>query len=108
MRNRREGGKPDANQAEIVKAFRKAGASVKIVSQVRGFVDLVVGLAGVTELVEVKDPDKPKSARKLTEPEQKFWDEHQGKSPVLIETVDDVMELCNAMRNTAVHRSSFL
>lgn len=51
-------GKRDANQSEIVKALRGAGASVYDMADVgHGFPDLVVGYAGRIWLVEVKMPD---------------------------------------------------
>jgi hypothetical protein len=44
----------DANQGEIVRALEKAGASVIVIGRP---VDLLVGLRGVTLLVEVKNPE---------------------------------------------------
>ena len=70
----------DENQAAIVDALRKAGASVFVASKVGGgFPDLVVGYGGTTYLLEVKNPNKPKADRQLT-PEQSiffcFWRGH--------------------------------
>lgn len=79
----------DANQGEIIEAFRKAGASVKPVHVVKGFVDIVVGINGRNMLVEIKDGAKVKSARKLTEAEQKFHDEWKGRVHI-VECLDDV------------------
>lgn len=63
---RKYSSKADANQTEIVKALRAAGASVFITSNVaKGFPDLVVGFNGINYLVEVKDSAKPLSAQKL-------------------------------------------
>lgn len=48
-------GKIDANQPEIVKTLRQAGASVAITSDLGdGFLDLVVGFRGANFLIEVK------------------------------------------------------
>lgn len=45
----------DANQADIVRTFRRLGCSVFIASSVgKGFPDLVVGRCGETYLVECK------------------------------------------------------
>jgi len=55
----------DENQNEIVKALRKAGAYVRIISQGDGIPDLLVAYKGFTILMEVKDGNKPPSARKL-------------------------------------------
>jgi len=51
-------GKRDGNQAEIVEALRKVGASVLDLADVgRGCPDLLVGYAGREWLVEVKTPN---------------------------------------------------
>ena len=50
--------KPDANQADIVKALRACGASVLELDSVGGDCpDLLVGWRGVDRLMEVKMPD---------------------------------------------------
>ncbi len=65
--------KSDANQAAIVKALRKVGASVCILSAVgQGCPDLLVGHGGANYLLEIKDGSLPPSARKLT-PDQEAW-----------------------------------
>lgn len=87
----------DANQKVIVEAFRGAGASVKIVNQVRGFVDIIVGYRGQDQQVEVKDPSKPPSARKLTRDEADHWLNWRGKCPVIVETIEDVERILQDM-----------
>ncbi len=63
----------DDNQAEVVAALRKAGATVQSLAEVgRGCPDLLVGFAGKTSLMEIKDGSKVASARKLT-PAQQVW-----------------------------------
>ena len=61
-----------------------------------GFVDLVVGIptswGGENALVEVKDGEKPPSKRKLLQSEQDFHDDWRGRKPVIIESVDDVID----------------
>ena len=71
----RRAAKVDDNQKDIVKALRAIGATVRIVTQGEGIPDLLVGFRGHTVLMEVKDGNKPPSARKLTEAEQKFFEE---------------------------------
>lgn len=68
----------DDNQTEIVKALRSAGATVRIVSSVSNFVDIVVGFRGQNYLMEVKDGNKPPSGQKLTPGEEKFQGEWKG------------------------------
>ena len=82
----------DANQNKIVDALRKAGAVVRIISQGEGIPDLLVGYRGFTILMEVKDGDKVPSARKLTDAEQKFFDDWRGGMLVVINSVEEAIE----------------
>lgn len=88
----------DANQNAIVDALRKAGAYVRIISQGDGIPDLLVAYKGYTILMEVKDGNKPPSARKLTEAEQKFFDEWTGGMLVVVNSVEEsiaTLEKCD-------------
>jgi hypothetical protein len=89
----RRANKIDANQNNIVAALRKAGATVRIISQGDGIPDLLVGYRGRTALLEVKDGDKPPSARKLTPAEQKFFSEWNGGICMIVESVEDALEV---------------
>ena len=82
----------DANQNQIVDAMRKVGAVVRIISQGDGIPDLLVGYRGFTILMEVKDGEKVPSARKLTEAEQKFFDDWRGGMLVIVNSVDEALE----------------
>lgn len=83
----------DDNQGKIVAAMRERGAYVRIISQGDGIPDLLVGYKGVSILMEVKDGDKPPSARKLTPAEEKFFLEWQGGMLVIVESVEDALEV---------------
>jgi len=83
----------DANQNKIVDALRGAGAVVRIVTQGDGIPDLLVAYRGCTVLMEVKDGDKVPSARKLTEAEQKFFDEWTGGMLVIVNSVEEALEI---------------
>lgn len=74
MNRYRRLGRRDANEGPIIDALRGMGCSVK---QTHDF-DLVVGLAGYTMLIEVKDPSKSPSARNLTPEQKKFQAEWRG------------------------------
>lgn len=88
----RRAAKVDANQAEIVAALRKIGASVQPLHAVgAGCPDLLVGWRGITTLLEVKDGKKPPSARKLTEDQVKWHAEWRGQVTV-VETVEQAIE----------------
>lgn len=98
----RRAAKVDANQTEIVKAFRELGCSVAITSHLgKGFPDMVVGIMGRHNLlVEVKDGAKPPSKRKLTPDEQEFKDNWTGQYCV-VESIEDVHRLVNEVRKGA-------
>jgi Holliday junction resolvase len=83
----------DANQNQIVDALRKAGAVVRIISQGDGIPDLLVGYKGYTILMEVKDGDKVPSARKLTEAEQKFFNDWQGGLLMIVNSPEEALEI---------------
>ena len=93
----------DENQKEIVKTFRELGASVLILSSVgKGCPDILVGITDVQGrkhniLVEIKDGSKCPSKRKLTEDEQKFFDNWKGKV-VIIDSIAEAIILFNFQR----------
>ena len=86
----------DANQNAIVQALRECGAVVRIISQGGGIPDLLVGYNGYTILMEVKDGQKSPSARKLTEDEQKFFDEWRGGMLAIVNNVEEALDLLKA------------
>jgi len=83
----------DENQSDIVKALRKAGATVRIITMGDGVPDLLVGYQGYTLLLEVKDGKKPPSARSLTEAEQKFFNEWTGGMLAIVNSVEEALEI---------------
>lgn len=88
-------GRTDANQTAIVKALRDAGCTVAVTSSVgQGFPDLVVGLRCRNFLLEVKDGDKPPSARTLTPAEMAFHGTWRG----LVKVVTTIEEALAAVR----------
>lgn len=86
--------KVDDNQPEIVAALRKAGCKVYVSSSFgEGFPDLIVGYAGVIRLLEVKDGDKPPSARKLTKPQEAFFKEWEGLPVYVVESPKQALDI---------------
>lgn len=88
----RRAARTDANQTAIVKALRSfPGITVHSTAMVGdGFPDIVVGYADRAYLFELKDPDKPPSARRLTPAEKKFaglWTGHWQEA----HTVGDIL-----------------
>jgi len=87
----RRAAKVDANQAVIVDMLRAAGCSVQSLAAVGGGCpDLVVGRAGMTFLLEVKDGDKPPSRRQLT-PDQVDWHREWCGHVAVVENVADAL-----------------
>ncbi|HWY33435.1 MAG TPA: hypothetical protein VNX68_02240 [Nitrosopumilaceae archaeon] len=81
----------DANQNEIVATLRKIGCSVFITSMVgHGFPDIVCGHGGKNYLFEIKDGDKSKSCRKLTNLENLFHLSWQGSAHIITCTQDAI------------------
>lgn len=91
----RKRGRVDSNQKQLVKELRGIGCSVAITSNLgSGFPDIVVGYRGVNYLLEIKDPNKPPSQRKLTQDEIEFQDKWKGQYSV-IHTLEEFTQLCS-------------
>jgi len=88
-------GRKDANQGDIVKALEAIGCTVKVMHVP---CDLLVGYRGRNILLEVKDGNKPPSARKQTEDQVIFQAEWRGQYAV-VKTVDEaIAAVVNACR----------
>ena len=73
----------DANQPEIVNELRSIGFTVKSTAMVgHGFVDICVGFEGLNFLFEIKVDEKGK----LTDDEEKFFNEWEGQTAVIHKT----------------------
>lgn len=93
----RRAARVDDNQMEIVRAMRAVGATVRVITQGDGLPDLLVGYNGHTILMEIKDGNKPPSARKLTDNEQKFFDEWKGGALYKVESVDQALDILDGL-----------
>lgn len=99
---KRRAARTDANQEDVVEAFRAFGCTVLVLSMVGdGCPDLLVGITGpdvpFNLLVEVKDGMKSPSRRKLTKDQVKFLSSWRGAYAV-VETLDDVRFVVNNVR----------
>lgn len=88
-RGPRYGKHVDRNQLEIVQALEAIGCDV---CEVGWPVDLLVGYRALNFLIEVKDPLKPPSERKLTQDQEDFFAMWRGQVRK-VETVDDAIQL---------------
>ena len=81
----------DGNQNEIVKALRKFGATVCILSEVgKGCPDLLIGYQDMNYLFELKDGSKCPSKRRLTDAERRFHEEWMGQVAI-INSIDEAL-----------------
>lgn len=89
----------DANQKEIVEAFRDKGLSVLIMSNLgKGAPDIAVGTNGMTFFFEIKDGRKPLSAQKLTLREREFFDNWHGHIEIL-RSIEDVYKFIELLKS---------
>jgi hypothetical protein len=87
----------DDNQALIVQALRQVGARVQPLHTVgHGCPDLLVGFRGVNILLEVKDGQKPASARVLTSDERAWHDQWRGQVAV-VSSIDEALAAVGAV-----------
>lgn len=85
----RRAAKVDANHQQIVAALQKMGASVQSLAAVgQGVPDLLVGFQGETHLLEIKDGQKPPSARRLTDQQVVWHESWRGKPVNIVDSVD--------------------
>lgn len=88
----------DHNQASIVDGLRRVGASVRSTAEIgQGFPDIAVGFRKQNFLFEIKDGDKPPSARKLTQQEREFFESWEGQVE-MIESLADALKAIGASR----------
>jgi Holliday junction resolvase len=93
----RRAARVDANQAEIVAALRKAGATVQPIHTIgHGCPDLLAGYHGKTYLIEVKDGNKPPSAQKLTPDEKEWIDAWRGGDVYVISDITSAIAALNS------------
>lgn len=89
--------KKDRNHKEIIDYFRQRGAVVDDVSDLAGLgYDCLVGYAEAVVMVEIKDGDKPPSARKLTASEEEAR-ERWGAKFAVVENVEQAQGLLDSM-----------
>lgn len=94
------GGKPtynrkvDANQSSVIEEVRQwPGVIVQDLHGIgNGVPDLLIGFRGVNFLVELKDGEKPKHQKQLTEPEKKWHSAWKGQVAIC-ESAGDIFKL---------------
>ena len=89
----------DANHSAIAQTFERLGC--KVWHTVDAW-DLTITRMGIVKLVEIKDPSKPPSARKLTDRAQKLVNE--GWPIRKVETMDDCLQVVAEIHAEALQR----
>lgn len=87
-------GRVDANQPDIVRQLRALpGVSVALTTRMGvGFPDIVVGWRSRNYLIEIKDPSKRESDRRLTSDQVIFHHEWNGQVDIA-ETFSDCLRI---------------
>lgn len=97
----------DVNQKSIVAHLRSLGCVVAILSEIgNGIPDLLIAhplVRGWSSLIELKDGDKPPSARRLTPDEEKFHLSWPGELHVIASK-----EEASALIENLLHRDRSL
>lgn len=85
----RRAAKRDENHETVADVFRQLGCSVFETDRVgEGFPDLVVGLLGVSHLIEVKNPETHYGRKGLNDRQSAFAAAWRG-SPIVVITSED-------------------
>lgn len=89
----------DGNHADLrEKALQIPGLSWLDTHALPKFVDAVVGFRGTNFLIEIKDPSRPRSRRKLTPAQIELHAQWQGQIDV-VETLDDLLKVLHRSDN---------
>ncbi len=90
----RRAARQDGNQPALRSQFEGLGGSWHPLPAVTGGEpDALLGWRGMNKLVEVKDPDKPPSRRRLRDKQVAWHESWRGERPVVVETLADVLRL---------------
>jgi hypothetical protein len=95
----RKAARVDANHTQVVMALQTAGAAVQSLAAVgQGVPDLLVGFQGKTILMEIKDGQKPPSARRLTEQQLKWHGAWRGGPVAIVDGVDAALRALGVLK----------
>ena len=93
----------DANHKEVVTELRRylEEATIRDLSGAGdGIPDLLIGWQGMNFLFEIKDPEKPTSARSLTGAQEKFHGTWQGQVHVAHSATEICAQIARITLNT--------
>jgi hypothetical protein len=81
----------DLNEPAIVEVLRACGLTVVRMDALDLLIGGVIRGRSDMRLIEVKDGNRPPSARRLTEEEARFIDEWNGPAPWVVRSVDEAL-----------------
>ena len=90
----RRANRKDANHRQVINEFRRLGWQVLDTADLKNAFDILVSKRMVTVCIEIKDGEKPPSARRLTAGEQNFKDNWRGNYKI-IKSLQEVQDLNN-------------
>lgn len=94
----RRAAKVDANHDQIVSALRTAGVLVLSMAALgKGAPDLLCGFHGRLVMLELKDGNKPPSARKLTPDQEEFHKAWASVPLYVVENPWDALKACGCV-----------
>ena len=89
----------DTIHLPVVNVLRMSGATVEVIEGRAGTPDLIVGMFGITELVEVKSGAAAARRKSSTADAQREWMRTwRGRPVVVVTSVDEAMALVGRMR----------
>lgn len=92
----------DENHPQVVAWFKEYGCSV---IDWNGTIDLVVGFDGITELVEIKNPDRPgKLNKQLTQSQKDMLENWKGSPIQFVYSKADVAYVVGVMKMRALYQ----
>lgn len=87
----------DDNHAAVVGWLKAMGCSVEVLDG-KDIPDLIVGVFGIDQLVEVKPVTGVTARRELRDTQRKWHERWKGRKPVVVRTLDDCQALVSQMR----------
>ncbi len=102
----RYGRRIDDSQRECINALRAMGCTVEAIQGATGCPDLLCGVFGITELVEVKPVTGITRRRELRESQVAWHQRWKGRPPLVVRNLEDCVALVARMRGQLVGKET--
>lgn len=94
----RRAARTDANHTEIVRALREHGCFVQSLAAIGdGCPDLLIGAAGNTALLELKDGTRPPSEQRLTVAQQLWHAAWRGGTLAIVNDIEGALRVARML-----------